>query len=90
MELNAYGLRLIAAVASEREASERGSSPNLYVYVYIYKADEISIVSAYFGLPQCTASGPAGYSCLINRHKANKQCDHLSSLVFFYGKPWLA
>jgi hypothetical protein len=27
--------------------------------------------SAYFGLPQCTASGPAGYSCLINRHKAN-------------------
>ena len=53
---------------------------------YIY-ADEIPIVSAYFGLPQCTASGPAGYSCLINRHKANKQCDHLSSLVFFYGKP---
>ena len=78
---------VIAAVASEREASERGSRPNLYVYVYIYKADEISIVSAYFGLPQCTASGPEGYSCLINRHKANKQCDHLSSLVFFYGKP---
>jgi hypothetical protein len=26
---------IIAAVASEREASERGSRPNLYVYGYI-------------------------------------------------------
>jgi hypothetical protein len=64
---------------------------------YIY-ADEISIVSAYFGLPQCTAFGPAGYSCLINRHKANKQGDHLASSAgispdksgggkFFFSKP---
>ncbi|CAB4032873.1 Transposon Ty3-G Gag-Pol poly, partial [Paramuricea clavata] len=37
------------------------------------RANEISIVSAYFSLPQCTAPGPAGYSCLINRHKANKE-----------------
>jgi hypothetical protein len=39
--------------------------------MYYTYADEISIVSAY--LPQCTAFGPAGYSCLINRHKENKE-----------------
>ena len=48
----------------------------IFMYMYYIYADEISIVSAHFGLPQYTASGPAGYSCLINRHKANKQCDH--------------
>ena len=76
---------LLPQRASLKRASKAADLIFMYMY-YIY-ADEISIVSAYFGLPQCTASGPAGYSCLINRHKANKQCDHLSSLVFFYGKP---
>jgi hypothetical protein len=75
---------IVAAAASKPEASEQGSNL-IFRYMYYIYADEISIVSAYSGLPQCTASGPAGYSCLINRHKANKQCDHLSSLVnLFY------
>ena len=43
--------------ASEPEASEQGSRPNLYVYVLYIYADEISIVSAYFGLPQCFRAG---------------------------------
>jgi hypothetical protein len=73
---------LLPQRASLKRASKAADLIFMYMY-YIY-ADEISIVSAYFGLPQCTAFGPAGYSCLINRHKANKQCDHLSSLVFFY------
>ena len=34
----------------------------IFMYMHYIYADEISIVSAYFGLPQCTASGPAGYS----------------------------
>jgi hypothetical protein len=70
---------IIAAAASEREASK--AADLIFMYMYYVYADDISIVSAYFGLPQCTASGPADYSCLINRHKANKQCDHLSSLA---------
>jgi hypothetical protein len=81
-------ITICSCCRSERAWSERARQQTnlyVYVYVYIYKADEISIVSAYFGLPQCTAFGPAGYSCLINRHKANRQCAnvfmyHLSSV----------
>ena len=70
----------------QRASLKRDSRPNLYVcmYIYIYMADEISIVSAYFGLPQCTAFGSAGYSCLINRHKANRQCDHYTRCFYHY------
>ena len=74
---------IFAAAASEPERASKAADL-IFMYMYYIYADEISIVSAYFGLPQCTAFGPAGYSCLINRHKANKQCDHLSSLVFLY------
>jgi hypothetical protein len=58
--------KLVQQRASLKRASLKRASKAvhlIFMYMYYIYADEISIISAYFGLPQCTASGPAGYSC---------------------------